>query len=395
MAEYPHVRLGQFITQRKEFFAIDDLAKYKRARVQSHGKGIVLRDEVLGSEIKTKSQQAARPGEFLVAEIDAKVGGFGIVPTELNGAVVSSHYFLFEVDEAVCLRDWLDWFIRSGLLEEQVKAQGSTNYAAIRPGHVLEYEIPLPPLPEQQRLVARIEAIARRVEEARGLRQKAVEEAKSLLLIKSGEVFSELILHTNQRPFGSFSPHVTSGPRYWGDKITDTGMRFYRAQDLGPNGKIINSSKIYIQPPDSNQGQSARLKTGDLMLVITGATVGRCAVYEEGLEPGFVNQHVAICRLPNSEISSQYALWFLRSPYGQSQLLGQRYGQGKPGLNLSNIRALTLPVPDLGEQHNIIAYLDGLQAKVDELKRLQAETQQELDALMPSVLAKAFAGELA
>ena len=46
------------------------------------------------------------------------------------------------------------------------------------------------------------------------------------------------------------------------------------------------------------------------------------------------------------------------------------------------------------DQRRIVAYLDGLQAKVDELRRLQAETQKELNALMPSILAKAFAGEL-
>ena len=91
------VRFGEFLTERKEFFAIDDFERYKRARVQLHGKGIVLRDEVDGAEIKTKKQQAARVNEFLVAEIDAKVGGFGIVPPELDGAIVSSHYFLFEI----------------------------------------------------------------------------------------------------------------------------------------------------------------------------------------------------------------------------------------------------------------------------------------------------------
>jgi type I restriction enzyme S subunit len=105
------VPLSEFLTQRKEFFTIDDFTRYKRARVKLHGKGIVLRDEVDGAEVKTKDQQAARTGELLVAEIDAKVGGFGIVPPELNRAIVSSHYFLFEINEQKCLREWLDWCI--------------------------------------------------------------------------------------------------------------------------------------------------------------------------------------------------------------------------------------------------------------------------------------------
>jgi type I restriction enzyme S subunit len=73
------VRLGEVIRQRKEFITIDDLTVYKRPRVQLHAQGILLRDEVPGALIKTKSQQVCHTGEFLVAEIDAKVGGFGIV----------------------------------------------------------------------------------------------------------------------------------------------------------------------------------------------------------------------------------------------------------------------------------------------------------------------------
>src|SRR5438067_8591625 len=99
MGKYPLVQLGQVIQHRKEFITIDDTAVYKRCRVQLHGKGIILRDSVTGSEIKTKEQQVCYAGEFLVAEIDAKVGGFGVVPEELDGAIVSSHYFLFTIDE--------------------------------------------------------------------------------------------------------------------------------------------------------------------------------------------------------------------------------------------------------------------------------------------------------
>jgi len=70
-----------------------------------------------------------------------------------------------------------------------------------------------------------------------------------------------------------------------------------------------------------------------------------------------------ICRLPEGTSQPRFALWGLRSPHGQEQLLGQRYGQGKPGLNLANVRNLSLPLPPIGEQHRIVAYLDGLQAK--------------------------------
>ena len=178
---WPTVPLGEVIRLRKEFVTIDDVATYKRPRVQLHAKGIVERDQVPGALIKTKKQQVCKAGEFLVAEIDAKVGGFGIVPDFLDGSIVSSHYFLFVIDQAQLDKRFLDYFIRTPQFRSQVEAQGSTNYAAIRPGDVLGYRTPLPPLTEQRRLVARIEEVAAQLGEARTLRGQAVEEADALL----------------------------------------------------------------------------------------------------------------------------------------------------------------------------------------------------------------------
>jgi type I restriction enzyme, S subunit len=131
----------------KEFIKIDDFQHYMRCRIQLHAKGIVLRDIIEGARIKTKEQQVCRAGEFLVAEIDAKVGGFGIVPENLDGAIVSSHYFLFEIDQETLDKGFLDYYIRTPTFRDQVSARGTTNYAANRPQQVLEYSIPLPPFP--------------------------------------------------------------------------------------------------------------------------------------------------------------------------------------------------------------------------------------------------------
>lgn len=171
---WPKVRLGEVLRHRKEFIAIDDLATYRRPRVRLHAQGIVLRDEVPGALIKTKKQQVCRAGELLVAEIDAKAGGFGMVPEELNGALVSSHYFLFEVVESRIDREFLGFFVRTRAFRKQVEAQGSTNYASIRPDDVLGYEIPLPPLTEQQRVVSLLRTIERLVEEAVELNSQVI-----------------------------------------------------------------------------------------------------------------------------------------------------------------------------------------------------------------------------
>lgn len=180
MSKWPIVKLGEVVRYRKEFITIVDTHQYMRPRVQTRTRGIVLRDCVFGSEIKTKKQQICKAGDFLVAEIDAKVGGVGLVPKILAGAIVSSHYFLFEPLAERLYGPFLDYYIRTDNFISQINAQGSTNYAAIRPYDVLEYEIPLPPVEEQQRIVAHVDAIAERISEVQKLRLNVVQEIEDL-----------------------------------------------------------------------------------------------------------------------------------------------------------------------------------------------------------------------
>lgn len=170
-------KLGDAIQHRKEAILIDDLTEYKRPRVQLHVQGIVLRDSIEGALIKTKKQQVCRAGDLLVAEIDAKVGGFGIVPPELDGSIVSSHYYLYTINTEKLDRRYLGYFIRTTMFRSQVAAQGSTNYAAIRPSDVLGYKIPIPPLTDQRKIVAVIEELER----VRALQGRSMEMSEGLL----------------------------------------------------------------------------------------------------------------------------------------------------------------------------------------------------------------------
>ena len=127
---WPMVDLGEVVSQRKEFIIIEPDVTYSRCRVQTSARGVVLRDRVEGSELKTKRQKVCRAGDFLVAEIDAKLGGYGLVPDDLEGAIVSSHYFLYTVDRTRLDKGFLNWYCRTGEFLQQVNARGSTNYAA-------------------------------------------------------------------------------------------------------------------------------------------------------------------------------------------------------------------------------------------------------------------------
>ena len=388
------VRLGEVLTHRKAFITIDDLATYKRARVQLHAQGIVLRDEIPGALIKTKKQQVCRAGEFLVAEIDAKVGGFGILPPELDAAVVSSHYFLFAINEAKLNRRFLDFFIRTPSFREQVEAQGSTNYAAIRPSHVLGYEIPLPPLAEQQRIVARIEELAAQINEARALRRDATAEAGVILNTALNQLSERM---TSDGKLGDI---LCAPPRNGWSARCDNADDGIPVLSLGAvtgfryRGTAFKRTSLHA-PATGHYW----LKSGDLLITRsnTPELVGHSAIYDGHPSPCIYPDLIMRLEIQDSAADRVFVWYWLQSPVAREFIGRNAKGTSPTMKKISQGTVMAIPFPSslsLPEQRRIVAELDALQAEVDALKRLQADSAAELDALLPAILDRAFKGEL-
>ncbi|MGB6499681.1 MAG: restriction endonuclease subunit S [Candidatus Acidiferrum sp.] len=369
---------------------------YRQLGVQLWGRGAYEREELEGSQTRYKTLSRVEAGDIVVNKIWARNGSVAVVSSELSGCYVSGEFPTFAPLPAKLEPAWFHWYSKTPALWRQCdeKSRGTSGKNRIRPEKFLEIEIPLPNIDEQRRIVSRIEEMAAKLEEARMLRHGALTAVEKLVTAEAESCFRTLVVNNGIRKFSDFAPHVTSGPRNWGAYYSDSGTRFYRAQDVSADFQIGDGSKVYVSAPTNGQAEGAKLQSGDLMLVITGATVGRCTVFPSGGEPGLVNQHVALCRFPKESVVPEYVLWGLRSEGGQKQLLGQRYGQGKPGLNLNNIRSLELPFPSIEVQRRTVVYLDSFRAKVECLRKHQSETAAELNALMPSILYKAFRGEV-
>jgi type I restriction enzyme, S subunit len=390
------VPLGNVLRQRSDFIEIDDFKAYKRCRVQLHAQGIVLRDMVQGTEMKTKKQQVCHAGEFLVAEIDAKVGGFGIVHDDLDGAIVSSHYFLFDLDAAVLNRRFLEFFVRTPAFMEQVKAQGTTNYAAIRPGDVLGYKIPLPPLSEQRRIIARIEELAARIEEARGLRREAVEEAEALTATAMNAIFnsnkSDTWLAVNLGEVADIQSGVTLGRMLNGPTIILPYLRVANVQDGHLDLSTIKEIEIL-----ANEFEKWQLKPGDILLTEGGDwdKLGRGTVWHGEIPDCIHQNHIFRIRSNPKDFDPNFLVALISSPYGKSYFReASKQTTNLASINQKQLKAFKIFQPPLLRQQRIAAYLDDLKSEVNALKQLQAETSAELGALLPSILDKAFKGEL-
>ena len=183
------------------------------------------------------------------------------------------------------------------------------------------------------------------------------------------------------------------GAQLGSNDFVDSGVPIVTIGNVQHGGLNIDGLR-YVTPEKASNLERFVIEQGDILFARMG-TVGRSCVAPAFAEGWLYNYHIIRVALDNNRIEPRYIHWTIRASADVEKYLNERIrGATRQGVNSDIVGSLPCRVPEISEQHHIVAYLDGLQAKVDELRRLQAETQKELDALMPSVLARAFAGEL-
>jgi len=258
--------------------------------------------------------------------------------------------------------------------------------------------VPLPPLDEQRRIVARIEELAAKIEEARGLRREADEEVEQMVLAQARE-----LLRSAQAPatelrgwLSSDREGIQTGPfgaQLSSTDFTDMGVPVLTIGNVQYGGLDTDSLK-FVTPAKAGQLERYAIRAGDILFARMG-TVGRCCVVPRQADGWLINYHIIRVALDTRRVKPRYLHWILQASEDVALYLGGTIrGATRQGVNSKIVAGIPCRVPPLDVQRRIVAYLDGLRAKVDALKRLQAETAAELDALLPAVLERAFQGEL-
>lgn len=393
---WPRAPLKELLERSDDWVEVQPDKLYRQVTVRLWGQGVVERSVTTGNEISTRRRLSVRAGQFILSKIDARNGAYGLVPESLDGAVVSNDFPVFNVRGDRLLPSYLGWMSRTPDFVDMCRAasEGTTNRVRLREDRFLALTIPLPEVEEQQRLVERIEEFSDRIEDARRLRRQAGREAEALMdscgrnaFAEAGKVSQMTTLDATTRIVGGGSlPDTTALPGIAQDilllKVSDMNLpgneQLIRSSAIGLSGDSPLSHRLRILPKNS----VVFPKRGGAIATNKKRLLAKPAVLDPNLMGVTVrDEHQLDCR---------YLLKWLDT----IDLASLQGGTSVPQINKGDLAPLALPIPPLAQQRRMVAYLDDLKARVDALKRLQAETAAELDALLPSVLQRAFKGEL-
>ena len=394
-SSWPQISLGNLLKRVKDEVKIIDDVIYKQVTIRLWNKGVVLRSSTFGSEIKTKRQFKIRSGQLALSRIDVRNGAIGLVPQDLDGAIVSTDFWAYNIDQTEINPQFLALSVTTPAFWDKANrtSSGTTKRIRAEEEAFLRIEIPLPPLSEQRRIVAKIEQLAAKIEEVNRFRTDAEKESDVLLNSAISKVFSD-IDSINLIPLASLTSKIGSGSTPPGGRATypSSGIPFIRSLNVRMRDFQWDGI-VYIDKATHETMKGTKVKPNDVLLNITGASIGRVACAPFDLIDANVNQHVTIIR-PLELLNSRYLMYWLSQPSVQEFINNEQKGATRQGFTKAQIEQLKIPLCDLDEQRRIVAYLDGLQAQVDRLKALQAQTAAELEALLPSILDRAFKGEL-
>jgi len=176
---YRFARIGDFFSKSQNIINIEDDVEYKRITVKINNNGVLLRDRVIGRMIGTKKQYIAKSGQFILSKIDARNGAFGIIPAELNNAIVTNDFPLFDIDTKEINPKFLLLITTTKQFTEfaQSCSSGTTNRQRMDIDLFLNQKIPLPTLQEQANLVANYYA---KIKQAEDLQKQADEIEKEI-----------------------------------------------------------------------------------------------------------------------------------------------------------------------------------------------------------------------
>lgn len=396
-AAWPAVSFGDLARLERRPVEVLAERQYQEIGTYSYGRGIFHKQPRSGLEVGNKDLFLMKEGDLILQVTFAWEGAIAICSEADDGLYGSVRYPTFRVDPDKCFAPFVLKYLCTHQGLEQIGricpgSAGRNRVLAIK--RLPEVMIPLPPLDEQRRIVARIEMLAAKSEDARMTRASS---AKELVLLRqahttacmeslnSDACLAEVLTGA---PRNGWSPHCDN---------LDNGTQVLTLSAV--TGWLYNPSAFKRTSQPANERAHYWAVEGDLLMTRsnTPELVGHAAICNGSPSPVIYPDLMMKVPVDRDKASTRFVWYWLQSSRARDFVRRSAKGTSPTMKKISQSVVQQVPFPanlTLGEQEAIVRRIETLRAKADAVKALQADTAAELDALLPAILDKAFKGEL-
>lgn len=372
------IPLNEVLTRHDDWISLDPDTDYRQITVRLWGKGLAQRAIVKGSTIAAATQNRVKTGQFLISKIDARHGAFGLVPAELNGAVVSGDFPSFDVNADRALSGLINWISKTDWFIALCKraSEGSTNRVRLKEDRFLNQEIPLPPIKIQRRIVAQLDGVAHRIDQVRAISAGIDTDISALIVSANASCANGAPI-----PLGEAlelaEDQVAVIP---GEEYPQIGIR-------GFGGGLF--AKPPVRAEDTTYRHFNRLHEGQFVMSQVKGWEGAVAVCSAEHVSFFASPEYRTFNCRPDRLRPSYFSYLCRTPWFHERLSGLTRGVGarRERLRPEMLMNLEIPLPNTTAQ-----------ARFEHIFRLSETAQRcaavsELEHLLPALLDRAFSGD--
>lgn len=412
---YNPVKISEFLHRKKELIKIDPNKDYSLVTVKLHHKGVVLREEKKGSLLGSNMYRVSK-GQFILSGIDARNGAFGIVPDELDGAIVTNDFWYFDFDESKVKQDFFYWLTNTPLFLDacQKSSKGETQRIRLQKNLFYNFEFHFPPVDKQEEFLNRIY----NVDSSLSLLKTEQEIQSSYISLFRQAILREAIEGKHTVAWRMKNPELISDENHASkllEKIKAEKKQLIKKDK--PLAPITDAEKPFDLPDGW-----VWCRLGDICDFIYGDSLTKSQCKEDGKYPvygsngivGYYDRYLTdkkaiivgrkgsagalnLCRVPSwttdvayyiedrKIINFEFMFYLLKS------LQLEKLGKGiKPGVNRNEAYNLLIVLAPIAEQKVIVERVDNLMAMIDELEKQVTERKDKSERLMQAVLRDAF-----
>ncbi|HEY0753733.1 MAG TPA: restriction endonuclease subunit S [Ktedonobacteraceae bacterium] len=382
--DWPVVALHEILQPVSRPESVDPSKTYHILGAHWYAEGLYIKDTKAGSSIQANKVYRVEQGDFVYNRLFAWKGSFAVAVAQNHDCYVSNEFPTFAINQQQADAHYLwRYFSRTSAWEEALGLSTGgtpTSRNRLKEEKLLAIQIPLPPLDEQRRIVARIDELAAKIEEARGLRREVEKDTYSLLL---GE-YHRILKEADELPMSKVAPLVRRpvdiqlSQKYYELGIRSFGKGTFHKPPV--TGTELGTKRIF------------KIEENDLLFNIVFAWEGAVAVAKRE-DYGRVGSHRFLTCVPIEGIATSSFLCFhFLTERGLEQLLNASPGSAGRNrtLGIQALENITVPIPSYEKQ----TWFEKLQKNLNQVNQIHSSSEIEIASILPSILDQAFKGEL-